>query len=231
MILSLRHRFLFIHVPKTGGTSIEQALLPWADRPEERTINRVLARLGIHVNHYLGPIDCRRFRKHQQASTVRSVLGSTLYETLFSFAFVRNPWDALVSRYCYIRQAGNHHGHRRVTRLASFAQFVTSEVVRRKPPQSAWLLDDDDRPLVRFIGRFEQLDDGFQQICRELNLRAKLPRFNRTQRADYRHYYDDTTAQLVATYWSRDIARFGYRFDPLDRPAIREHPGGSQDVA
>ena len=132
MLISHRHRFAFIHVPKTAGSSVVHALWGHADHTEDYWANRWLARIGIRVNHY-APYRQRKFRPHTSAEMLRRNLPAEVYDSLFSFAFVRNPWDLMVSYYHFLRDAKGHpqhfsHRRRRTARLADFESYLRYEI-------------------------------------------------------------------------------------------------------
>jgi len=110
VIISYSHRFIFIHVGKAAGSSVQNALEPYAHKPEQYLMNRLLATVGIHVN-YCTNYKKKRFRNHAIARTVRGQLPSRVYDEFFKFAFVRNPWDRLVSLYHFMRDKPLHHHH------------------------------------------------------------------------------------------------------------------------
>jgi hypothetical protein len=68
--------------------------------------------------------------------------------------------------------------------------------------------------LTDFIGRTENLQEDFDAVCERIGVRKRaLPRKRRaTDRDDYRRYYDDATAELVARHFKPDIEAFGYSF-------------------
>jgi len=212
MLISHRHRFAFIHVPKTAGSSVAFALWPHADHVDQYWMTRGLARVGIHVNHY-APYRLKKFRTHTPAAVLQRQLPAEVFADLFKFAFVRNPWDLLVSSYHFLLANGRHHRRRHASRLQSFAAYAAYEIRRGKMSQSAMLAGHDGRLLVDFVGRFESLADDFAFICRVLELEATLPRANTSRHADYRSYYDDRLAAEVGRFFAADVERFGYAFD------------------
>jgi hypothetical protein len=212
VIISYSHRFIFIHVPKTAGMSISGALAPYAHRTEHMLVNRLLALVGIHVNHY-AHYKQKRFRLHTAARIVRRHLPARVYDDFFKFAFVRNPWDRLVSQYHYILRSRTHHRHRLVTSMSGFQEYVRYELRRNKPLQKDVVTDRRGRLIVDFVGRYERLERDFAAVCRTLNIEAVLPHVNRTLHRDYRCYYDPPTIERVASHFREDIDFFGYTFD------------------
>lgn len=212
MLLSYRYQYLFVHIPKTGGSSISMALLPTAHRPARVPINRLLALVGIRVNHFLGPYRWRRFRQHERAEVIRRYLPAEVYERFFKFAFVRNPWDLLVSYYHWIVQSPSHGRQRRIRRMA-FPDYVDYEIGRGKLLQKDFVCDRHGNLIVDFVGRFENLHADFQQVCDRIGYTTNLPHYKKTAHDDYRSYYTDALARRVGEYFRPDIEYFGYTFD------------------
>jgi hypothetical protein len=212
LIISYSHRFIFIHIPRTAGTSIQTALAPYAHCVERHWMNRALELVGIRVNHF-APHPWKRFRGHVTAAQLRSHLPSEVFEDLFKFAFVRNPWDLMVSYYHYLLCEPRHHRHQQVRRIESFEAYVEYMVRRNRFPQTRYVTGAKGHLLVDFVGRFESLRADFGYVCRRLGLTLRLPHVNQSAHRDYRTYYSDRSAELVATHFRRDIERFGYTFD------------------
>lgn len=215
MLVSYSHGFAFVHVPKTAGCSISLALQPYCDHVVRYWMNRWLDRIGIHVNH-LAPYRLKRFRLHTSAETLLRQIPEAAFNRLYKFAFVRNPWDLLVSHYNFVRSTPRHHRRARVVGLESFDRYVEYELRRDKILQSRMLCDRRGVLLVDDIGRFESIEADFTRICRRLGIDATLPHVNRgvIRDRDYRAYYSERLAARVAEYFAEDIERFGYQFEP-----------------
>ncbi len=209
MLLSESRQFLFVHVQKTAGTSITEVLAPHALAPAATRWNKVLSDLGWRR-------DWRRhfFRTHAPLARAERFLPPALLRSLFKFAFVRNPWDRLVSWYAYILEDETHHRHRRVRAQGDFAAFVHHEA--RKPRRSQWwmLRNAADELGVDFVGRFEHLERDMGEVCSRLRLDYRpLPRAKSSRHAAYQTFYTPELAEFVARHWARDVEAFGYRFD------------------
>lgn len=146
----------------------------------------------------------------------------------FVFAFVRNPWDRLVS--CYRDKIGGEpgefthlEGHGVAACLStseafyagmSFADFVAA--VAEIPDEQA---DEHFRSQhtflsgrVDFVGRFECLQSDFSHVLTRLGIQGRLGhRQASSRRVDYRRFYTPTTSKAVTTRYAEDIDRFGYR--------------------
>jgi len=181
--------FIFIHINKTGGTSIEKAL-------------------GLEKDHLT-------------ASEKKTAIGKQKWKKIYSFAFVRNPWDKVVSHY-------HHRVKMNITDLRNgkveFKDWVRLTYNDKDPyyydnprmfmPQVKWISDDQGRIIVKQVFRFERLNRDFNYLCEKLKLpNKKLPHFFQSERTDYRDYYNSDTADLIRQSFQKDIKKFGYQFD------------------
>jgi hypothetical protein len=215
MLISHSKKFLFVHVPKTAGLSMAAALNPFCDSPKNALVNRILSRLGINVN-WLGPTTTLKYgRIHTTARQMQMIFPNKVFEEYYKFAFVRNPWDLMVSYYHYIQSNTEHHRSQKVQELGGFKQYLEYEIKRNKISQIRSLTDVKGNLIVDFVGHFESLSEDFDVICSTLGITANMEHYNGSKHRDYRSYYDEETKQMVANHWKEDIERFGYNFDGI----------------
>lgn len=211
MRISYRHKFLFIHVPKVAGSSIKLALKKHSYRPESYPWNKVLKAVGIKSTIPRFPF--QKLNEHATATQLRNHTPGWLWSQLFKFAFVRNPWDRLVSTYHYMTQTPELPGSRQfVDQYPRFSIFVDS-INAPLDLQKDFVVDEDGELLVDFVGRFETLEADFQMVCERTGIESQLPIINTSQHRDYRSYFTDPLAEHVGRIYHEDIKFFGYNFD------------------
>ncbi|NMG43330.1 sulfotransferase [Aromatoleum toluvorans] len=219
MLLSLKYNFLFVHTAKTGGTSVRDALSPLRFRDPWYPVQFLCSRLSALSGHRLGI----KFPRHSKIIAAQEMLPQELFEKLFKFVFVRNPWDLQVSSFHHIRRERPHL----MSHVETFEEFIRWKLDPERPYQyhvdtsidlqSDYVIDLHGKVLVDFIGRYENLHDDFEEACRRIGIRApELPHKRQaTDRGkDYRSYYTDELAALVGERFAPDIELFGYTFDP-----------------
>ena len=218
MLISFSHRFIFIHVYKVAGSSIRKALRRYEPLPVrlKRIAGISLKKLGL-----LDPekqLNYKNYDTHITAGELRERLPRHIYDGFFKFAFVRNPWDWQVSLYHYMLMKTTHHQHAFIKSLGSFDRYIEWRVKEDKHLQKEFVTDADGELIVDFVGKIENLERDFEHVCRKTGIKASLPHENRSQRRDYRSYYNERTKQLVYEHFREDVELFGYTFDN-DQPA------------
>jgi hypothetical protein len=221
MIVSFSKSFLFVHVPKTAGTSMRAVLSKYQHANDHFWSNRLLGAMGIPINYCLGNYLHYRFRTHEPILRAVQVYPPNVLEGLFKFALVRNPWDLLVSYRNFLCASPGHKRHRRVARMG-FDEFLRFAIQRRIGCQKSLLSDQHGRIIVDFVGRFENLAHDYLLIAQRLWISERLPHVNRGPRRDYREAYTWRTRQLVQDAYAEDIDEFGYEFDGFDAAVHRQ---------
>lgn len=207
MLISYHKKFLFVHIFKTAGTSITDSLARFCYRPGSTRPSNWMAFISTNWKK----IHRKPIEKHAIAMEIRASLDRKIFDSVFKFTFVRNPWDWQVSLYHYILDHPENHGYDETIKMGSFRNFVFSRA-KSNFTQTGCLVDEAGNLLVDFVGRFENLDTDFQTICKNVGISARLPHINKSDRTGYRGYYDAETRELTARLYAEDIERFGYAF-------------------
>ena len=216
MIISPGRRYIFVHIPKTGGTALSLALETRAmkediligDTPKAR------ARRG----RMRGLQAAGRLWKHSTLADIDGVVSAEDLRGMFCFTLVRNPWDRAVSYYHWLREQRFAHPAVGLAKALSFSGFLNHPQTRtsfRLWPAAAYLRDRSGVDRCQLFARLEHLDADLAPLEAHLGFRVTpLPRANTTVRArDWRGFYSDGDAANIAEDCAEDIARFGYRFD------------------
>ncbi|MFY8327035.1 sulfotransferase family 2 domain-containing protein [Pseudoalteromonas sp. ZZD1] len=227
-------KIIFIHIPKTGGTSINQLLTDTVKNCDIVTSEQ--SRFRKALNKITGN---KNFKKHESALELLNKLGEDNFNSLFSFAVVRNPYDWLVSYYFFITETKispdtnkrwSHHLYPLVKDM-TFKDFVSwvcdqnglSNLASRKSLvfdnskkvlQKDWVSNLDGSLLVKRILNVEELQTQVPLLLNELGLNnSKLPHINSSKRGIYVDYYDEVTKNKVYEYFKEDFDAFGYARD------------------
>ncbi|WP_285164745.1 sulfotransferase family 2 domain-containing protein [Shewanella goraebulensis] len=199
-MLSIKHQFLFIHLPKTAGNSIQNVLCEYSEDNKVclNAIQDGVERFEIRSND-------PSLHKHSSLQQYRDALAPNLFDKLFVFTTVRNPWERMISFY--------FSPHRQMTEWNkdSFIQLVNSvatlpELLSLKESR-VWSEN------VNKVMRFEHLQHDFDSVCHDIGIPcAPLYVRNKSTRADYITYYDAELISLVREKFSEEIAFGDYHF-------------------
>ncbi len=209
MIVSHRHRFIFVAVPKTGTHSVRQAL-------REQLGDEDVEQVGLFIDKRFPWRDLAAIRHgHLSLRQVRPHLGEVAFGGYFKFAFVRNPFDRFVSYCAFMLRGGDEFVRqpREVMRNFLFEQPPERHVLFQ--PQASLLVDGDGETLLTdVVGRVEDMQGSYDAICARIGIPSRpLDRVNGTRRGDYRRYYDAALVDAVAARYAQDLALFGYTFE------------------
>lgn len=216
MLLSHKYNFLFVHIAKTGGTSVRNALQKFRWRDSYYIPQFIASKMSGLVGHEVGI----KFPRHSKIVAAKEMLPHEFFDGLFKFAFVRNPWDLQVSSFHHIKRERPQYlmGH------DNFADFMRYKLDKDRPYQfhidtsielqSDYLIDLHHNVLVDFIGHYENLLDDFNHACDKIGIQCELPHARKAtdRKKDYRSYYDDELAEMVAEHFARDIEILEYKF-------------------
>ena len=208
MRVSDAHQVVFVHVPKTGGSTID--LLFDREVPDARKIEGT----GRHAPYG------------------RLLKVDPSIAEYWSFGFVRNPWARMVSYWSMLRSvfANAEAGKPQAVKKFEDAPQVWLAEGRYRDDFDRFILEGLatlpklGRPQVRtlmagsrlvdFVGRLESFERDLAVVRERLGLPPleEIPHRNKGHHGDYREYYTDRTREHVATVFADDIEAFGYTF-------------------
>lgn len=232
MIVSHKHRFIFLKTKKTASTAIEVALsalcgpddiitpfrassekhrrgrgpqnyrIEHPEKPARPLLRRLLRRPERYYHLSVG------YYEHMPAWRVRTYVGAEVWRSYFKFAFERNPWDRQVSWYLYKTKSKSHRQEfdrfMRVKRLA----FIDNHEI--------YMIDS--KLAVDFLGRYEDLPTDINTALAMAGLKqqVEIPKVNVTSGRDRsEHYHDYYTPELravIADWYAPEINLLGYKF-------------------
>lgn len=209
MFVSYSHKFIFVHIYKTAGISVKHALkdyvpfsCDWGVKAKDAETIRAFHNKCKDILSF-----------HSDILRFKSIMPEEVFKTFFKFAFVRNPWDWLVSHYTYIKNNINHHHYIKVNKM-SFREFIEWRISLNVPRQIDFISNGDGSLAVDYVGKVETINKDFECILSILNIdNITLPHSNKSKRAHYSKYYNDILAERVYDYFKKDIDYFDYKFN------------------
>lgn len=216
MFYSPGRKYIFVHAPKTGGTSLALML-------EERAMKddiligdtpKALKRRG----KVKGIKTTGRLWKHSMLTDLYGLIPQEHMNDFFVFTLVRNPWDRMVSYYHWLQTQEFDHPAVTAAKVMAFEPFLRNPLVIKaiqKNPYLRYVTDKDGVMRAKHFIRLEHLEEDLGALEAHLDLSFKaLHHANASARGkDYRSYYDAALVDHVATACAVDIQRFGYTFE------------------
>ena len=213
-MISHKHKCIFVHIPKTAGTSINSFFYPGVVfKTREPDYEKLFGW-------------CPERKLHMQHATAKQLLETGLikqehWDEYFKFSFVRNPWDRAYSDYIWLQKFSKING--------SFKSFINKEKEFKE------VLNDNSNPSflgdhlweqssffdlegkykVDFIGRFENFNEDVTTILNKLSIDEEFKVFENKgkRKSDYSLFYTNSNKKLVESKYKRDIKYFNYHFE------------------
>ena len=194
-MISHKHKCIFIHIPKTGGSSIEKSL-------------------GMKLSHH----DHNHYLKKIKSNDVFtfSVVRNSFNKAVSDYKWIlrgrnRNPIKKMFAKkgFKYFVNTYYNLEYSDIQNFKNLGWFNHHYLTHRR------LQLDMLNPIskVDFIIRFENLQEDFDIVCDKIGIpRQELPHKNKTKHKHHTEYYDDETREIVAEKFAKDIEYFGFKF-------------------
>lgn len=229
MIISHTHRYIFLKVYKTAGTSVEIALRKHCGAkdviaPIGEEDEKLREGLGIRgpQNYHVpvsgyGPREAwnrlrygRRaeFYNHIQARDVRRFIGRKIWDSYYKVCFERNPWDRFISAYYW--------AFGREPKI-SITEALESDLPSMMRAKGLELYSIGGEVAVDHVCRYEDLEEEMERFRVRVGIpeRLELPRAKanvRTDRRSYREILGEAEREKIAKLFDKEIELFGYEF-------------------
>lgn len=191
---------IFIHIPKTGGLTIEAALKLKSIRHRARFKNAVARDGSIIGNVSFGHMDYHKLLRDRDYSPY-------IDKSAFKYAFCRNPYDRAVSHWKYCMK--KHPSI--IPQDTPFLEFtrLISRPDKRKHFREQYLYVNDI--TIDFQGRFENFLEDLSKIADMIGVNLQsIPHENSTKHKPYFAYYCEESKQNILNFYRKDFEYFGY---------------------
>ena len=206
MIISHKHKFIFIHTNKCAGTSIEVSLASVCGSSD--IIGPVtLENLPSDYKHPEN-YNKNKFEDTMSAKDIKDNIPLECWEGYTKFSVVRNPWDRMVSAWFWQTRGGGEFVKR------NLQTFLSNPVL--KPISMSEQLTIDNSVCTDFLIRYENLNEDYKKVCKLLKINPiELPHAKagyKSKDVPYWEHYDEHTKNIIEFRFKDDIENFEYKF-------------------
>lgn len=189
MIISDKHKYIFIAIPKTGTTAIQSFLL----EQDESCVWNVVNIGGEQI----------KINEHIMAKDLKKIMGEK-YNEYTVFTFIREPFARRVSGYFFYKKTADYKKSRYISRrvmarlniyLTKILPFSVWSVIKPQKKIADYFFDDNGDLLIDLVGKTKNLDEDLLSICRKIGIPIedeKVPVKNKSQHASTENYYSNT---------------------------------------
>ena len=221
-MISHEYKCIFVHIPKTAGSSIEQKL-GWFDKLEwgvqdHRTIREIepKPKTDIYYDIFHHLCNLKPGKAYNEISVLKNQpLSHRQYKNYFKFSFVRNPWSRVFSWYKNVMRDERQRLSKGISAEISFKDFMLNYGEHwALKSQFHWLENSKGEIPFDFIGRYEDLNEDFGFVCDQLGIKDKtLPELLKANNPKYSLAFDSDLIDIVHKRYDKEIDYFRYKFE------------------
>ena len=206
MPISHKLKVIFIHIPKNAGESIEKTLDIYGLKNKDPK------------SKYWGVFENKIVLQHLTALQLRnSYIKNSIWDSYFKFAIIRNPWSKAVSEYNWFLRYGPQIKFKEWCESLEYRIKINSMInileTGHNIEQYKFITDNDGNFLVDELIRFENIENGFNNLAQKRSWKALLKNAKTTKnlsKKDWRSYYCKETLNIIEKVYKKDLDIFGY---------------------
>lgn len=205
-MISFNKKFIFIHVPKTGGYTIKNVLSPYSN---DRIVKGMPSLLSKDKGWHMYDGKSNELMMHGGVDFYERNYGNL--DEYLKFTVVRNPWDRLLAYSVWLN--GGVFSNETFNHVLNATKFITPH---ERTQMNLWKDKNGDIVIDEFI-LFENFKDSLIPILNRLNIEFNAADFdiklNSTKHDHYSKYYTDNDVELVKNICKEEIKMFNYEFE------------------
>jgi hypothetical protein len=204
VIVSHKHKFIYIKTRKTASTSIQVFLAPHCGKGDIITPMKPITSNKIREYNELAK-NYEGFTSHMSAKKVKKKVGKKIWNEYFKFTFERNPFDKLVSRYSFRKVEQDFNAWVKGLNKETLHKWGNYEIYTIK-----------GKVALDFIGKYEDLTEDLKYVLNKLNIPVEDLTYEKRSRGeskrDYKSFYNEESKNIVETIYKKEIEFFNYKF-------------------
>lgn len=204
------YKTIFVHIPKAGGTSIENLL--WPDFSTRTEADLWMGFVKPFYNKYqTGGL------QHLLATQIREEVGQAIFQEYYKFSVVRNPFTKTVSQYLYMSRREDLRDFLNMKKNATFIEYLhlisQKEHVQWKP-QVDFVLDENNKPLLDDIIKLEKIKENYAYLTSKVGVSFNgLSHHNKGNYEAFKDYHTKESIDIISEIYKKDIEYFNYEYE------------------